>query len=393
MCIAIVSPKGTTITSQSFRNCWDNNYNGAGFMYNDDDNKIHVVKEMDKFDRIYNKYKRLRKKFPNATFLVHFRISTHGVINKENCHPFKVNKTLGFIHNGIIHHVQKNKDYSDTNMFNRDILKNMPGISVEMLNSPAMQELIGNYIGYSKLAFMDNLGKFSIINEHKGNWGDDGIWYSNDSYKRVKTTVDYGGKTMTKNELRKLQGGSPTGSSNNVGYHKHRDDDPLEGSTYPETVGNNSLNSKVGKQVKYADDYLVSDGKRTCSCCETQTEVCELMSSWGECLECVPADEASSICAAAINDGAVLDYVDNDDILDDELFDENIEIPFPTNEDDTEDEIVECEGCLNITFKSQLTNIPQWDVKVCDCCLRDLSSQGLVEISAKKQAELDMFEH
>jgi hypothetical protein len=43
-------------------------------------------------------------------------------------------------------------------------------------------DLIEGRIGYSKLVFLDRHGNHKIMNEHKGTW-DDGVWYSNDSYK------------------------------------------------------------------------------------------------------------------------------------------------------------------------------------------------------------------
>jgi hypothetical protein len=49
------------------------------------------------------------------------------------------------------------------------------------------RELIKNFIGYSKLIFMDRKGRSSIINSDKGVW-DGGVWYSNTSYQ-IKQTV------------------------------------------------------------------------------------------------------------------------------------------------------------------------------------------------------------
>ena len=115
MCIAILSPKGTQITAQQFRNSWDNNFHGGGFMYNDDQNKLHVVKEMKNCEKLYKKYVAANKKYPNATFVIHFRISNRGVISRENCHPFKVSNQLGFVHNGTITAMGTDERYSDTN--------------------------------------------------------------------------------------------------------------------------------------------------------------------------------------------------------------------------------------------------------------------------------------
>jgi hypothetical protein len=50
------------------------------------------------------------------------------------------------------------------------------------LFEPAIKHLIEERIGYSKLIFLDRHGKHEIFNEDKGLW-DEGIWYSNSSYK------------------------------------------------------------------------------------------------------------------------------------------------------------------------------------------------------------------
>ena len=45
-----------------------------------------------------------------------------------------------------------------------------------------VKDLIESRIGYSKLIFLDRHGNHNILNESKGVW-DDGVWYSNTSYK------------------------------------------------------------------------------------------------------------------------------------------------------------------------------------------------------------------
>jgi hypothetical protein len=50
---------------------------------------------------------------------------------------------------------------------------------------------ISEYIGYSKLIFLDVDDKYTIINEEMGKWTD-GNWYSNDSYKQYNDYKYYG---------------------------------------------------------------------------------------------------------------------------------------------------------------------------------------------------------
>ena len=61
-------------------------------------NNYIVKKGYFTFKEFYKEY----KPHGDKQVLIHFRIKTHGPIDKNNCHPFLVNNSLGFIHNGII---------------------------------------------------------------------------------------------------------------------------------------------------------------------------------------------------------------------------------------------------------------------------------------------------
>ncbi len=49
MCIAILNTKQTTLKKQLLRNCWENNGDGAGILYINNDNKLEFFKEMNNF--------------------------------------------------------------------------------------------------------------------------------------------------------------------------------------------------------------------------------------------------------------------------------------------------------------------------------------------------------
>jgi hypothetical protein len=124
--------------------------------------------------------------------LIHFRIKTHGVVDATNCHPFMITNNFAFIHNGTISG-HGTPQLSDTYMFNEDILKPMVAQhGIKMLWQPYTKALIEEYIGWSKLIFLDSKGNFNIYNEAKGEWSD-GVWYSNASYKPKVTHKSYGG--------------------------------------------------------------------------------------------------------------------------------------------------------------------------------------------------------
>ena len=177
MCIAIYKPEGKILSQATLTECYDSNPDGAGFMYAEN-KKLHIEKGFFSFQSFYDAF----KKHENKQTVLHFRIKTHGKIDTTNCHPFAVNNAIGFVHNGIISGFG-DANHSDTIGFNQSILQ--PLVSkwgnLALFQDPII-DLIEGRIGYSKLVFLDRHGNHKIMNEHKGSW-DDGVWYSNDSYK------------------------------------------------------------------------------------------------------------------------------------------------------------------------------------------------------------------
>ncbi|MBK8945352.1 MAG: class II glutamine amidotransferase [Ignavibacteriae bacterium] len=178
MCIIILNTK-EHLTKELLNECWQTNSDGAGIMYAID-GKINIFKELKNFNTFYEYYSTLRKEFKKTKIALHFRIATSGNIDLYNIHPFYVNENLAFMHNGIINILlQKKSKISDTIAFNQKILKQLPQ---NFLNNHALVELISRYAERSKLLFMNNHGKYWIINEHLGHWDKKGNWYSNYNY-------------------------------------------------------------------------------------------------------------------------------------------------------------------------------------------------------------------
>lgn len=178
MCIAIYKPEDKIISKATLQECYSSNPDGAGFMFAED-KQLHIEKGFFSFDSFYDAYKAHEEK----KVVIHFRIKTHGEINKTNCHPFAVNNSLAFVHNGIINGLDGDKTLSDTIHFNEQILQPLVNKwgNLALFQDP-MINLIESRIGYSKLIFLDRHGNHKIMNEQKGEW-DNGIWYSNNSYK------------------------------------------------------------------------------------------------------------------------------------------------------------------------------------------------------------------
>lgn len=228
MCIAILNQKGT-LSKKTLAECWLNNADGAGLAYFDGA-KIVIEKEMKSFKCFYDTYYQKRNEHPDKDFLIHFRIATHGKINETNCHPFKINKTSAFIHNGIISRLSTKGEFSDTYQFNEMIIKKLP---VNWMKSKTVIELVEGYIGYSKLVFL--FGNSSLIlNERLGKW-DKGNWFSNNSYKPVEPIV-YKNPTV-----------QPSGKYSNAG---------------------NDLWDAALKEYDSYKDRKKADAKQYCECCD-----------------------------------------------------------------------------------------------------------------------------
>lgn len=222
MCIAILNEAKKTIDFATLQTCWNNNRDGAGMLWTEN-GVLFSHKEMGNFNKFYDKYLSIREKNEDTKIVLHFRISTHGKVNKTNCHPFKVNNELGFVHNGIISGIPYSNDYSDTYMFNKHILQNMPS---DFLNHKGILTLIEEFISYSKLVFLNANNEYTIIGEDKGVW-DDGNWFSNSTYKDYGY-YDVGGKKVYK------------------GKTDIFDDEPVRYGNYGQSWGSNSHKSFKG---------------------------------------------------------------------------------------------------------------------------------------------------
>lgn len=226
MCIAIYKPQDKKISYETLQQCFKSNPDGAGFMYADG-KQLQMQKGFFTFEDFWKAYKKHEKK----QAVIHFRIKTHGSINEENCHPFLINNSIGFVHNGVISGFGI-EDKSDTNHFNEDILKPLVSKWGNLsLFQPAIKSLIESRIGYSKLIFLDRHGNYDIFNEEKGVWDND-VWYSNTSYKPyVAPPVP---KTQT----------------------------PLYYGSYYPTQKKASSYLKIGDMVKLTRDYFCWDTKQ-----------------------------------------------------------------------------------------------------------------------------------
>lgn len=181
MCLLILAKGGSTPSKKSLRRAGKSNPDGFGFAIVGN-NKINTYKSMDLEETIGNFYD-MRDRFPKGNAIFHLRITTHGVTNVENCHPFQINDDLVMGHNGMLP-IKEENGKSDTNLFATEWLPEFD--MADLLDTDAGVAELSKFASGSKLAFLNTgsqLAKpFYIINEHLGHWKD-GVWYSNSSYK------------------------------------------------------------------------------------------------------------------------------------------------------------------------------------------------------------------
>ena len=181
MCIIAYKPKGISVARHVLETCFVNNPDGAGFMF-PCEGKLLIRKGYFEFGHFLTAWDKCRKIHGDGLPVVfHFRIATAGEIDKTNCHPHRVARDLGFVHNGILScvTVPKDSDVSDTIIYRDRYLGNL---SSKNLHNDKLLDMIGQHIGAgNKFVFMSGEGKVAICNEKQGVWKD-GLWFSNYSF-------------------------------------------------------------------------------------------------------------------------------------------------------------------------------------------------------------------
>ena len=221
MCIILYKPSGVKLPNkQVLETCFTNNSDGAGFMYSHK-GQVHIRKGFMDFKSFSENLKSTLKQIDEVKtpMVLHFRITTQGGVNQACTHPFPLSKNMddlrllnyttniGIAHNGIItltsegyssykSVADKVIDYSDTMKFITDYLSLIIK-SPKYYKDDDTLELIERLVG-SKLAILDGNGHCELI----GNFvKDNGIYYSNESYKpRTYKPVTYSYSTKKKNK-------------------------------------------------------------------------------------------------------------------------------------------------------------------------------------------------
>lgn len=187
MCVIVIKKAGIKIPD-TLKTCWDNNPDGAGFMWADG-KKVHIQKGFMKYKHFNKAIKNLKIDTTAVPMVFHFRITTHGGTSQGNTHPFPISDNIkdlkklknavdvGVCHNGIISGYGQ-KTISDTMDYIKRQLVPIQKLQKNFYNNPLIMDIIDKAID-SKMVFLDYKGNIKTI----GNFiTDDKIIYSNDSY-------------------------------------------------------------------------------------------------------------------------------------------------------------------------------------------------------------------
>lgn len=178
MCLLIAKPLDVSIEKRCLRNGFRENPHGAGFVYAKN-GKLILKKGFNSFSSFWKEY-RLVMKYPA---IIHFRFASVGPKIPDNCHPFFIDENLAFAHNGTLRSIKTEGDLSDTRQFGKDVLSVLREQDADFLHQMHFRWLLEEAIGASKMAFIDNTGEITILNEHRGEKYK-GAWYSNKDYSK-----------------------------------------------------------------------------------------------------------------------------------------------------------------------------------------------------------------
>ena len=187
MCLLVVASPNSTPRKKDLECASCNNPHGFGYAVITP-NGIVTGRGMSS-KKVIKQFLEVRKEFPSSYAMFHARYATHGVKNEDNCHPFKVKGSYDtyLAHNGILDiNIQAGDRRSDTRIFAEDTLPAMGGVTA--LDDDNVWAMVSKWSLGSKIAIftLDPNAKDTcyIVNESAGFWDNEGMWWSNSTYKQ-----------------------------------------------------------------------------------------------------------------------------------------------------------------------------------------------------------------
>ena len=195
MCIIVVKPKNIPMPSMdTLRICFDNNHDGAGYMYATG-KTVEVRKGFMDWLSFQDAIE-AEGDMTERAVVMHFRIATHGKVQPGCCHPFPVtddmerlretscHDSLCVAHNGIISGMETSDTVSDTMAYVASVMTPLRRMAPSMLFSEDALSIIDATLG-SKMALLDASGELVTVGSFHEN---EGVLYSNSTYTRSITS-------------------------------------------------------------------------------------------------------------------------------------------------------------------------------------------------------------
>ena len=182
MCVIVYGHKDTLSKKLDMRKMLEcmavSNPDGVGILLKNG-SKIDVLKDVDPWALIDSKD--VIKDIKNSdTFVIHFRLATHGTVSLSNVHPFQIGEDSYLVHNGCLSYLGDDHQ-SDTYQL-ADILKELSPVSRYRLLNTLVQSGNGKFLTVSP----DSLVTYGQFEKYLGVYVSNLYWLPRKKYP-VKT--------------------------------------------------------------------------------------------------------------------------------------------------------------------------------------------------------------
>jgi hypothetical protein len=184
------------------------------------DGVLTIVKGLMTLEQFFHEWDNVPE---NVVVAAHFRIRSHGEKNAAMTHPFSIGDDgkLALMHNGVLSGTAAThtSPKSDTCHFVEDTLNHLPQ---GWETYSAIIDLLAHRIGCgNKMVILRNDGDYTILNKSAGTY-EDGVWYSNFSFRPVVVTPARQGTFWDKHDYVPKSGGRV---ASKYGYSYDPDED------------------------------------------------------------------------------------------------------------------------------------------------------------------------
>ena len=190
MCLIIHQPRGLTLPRRTLESAAKRNADGFGLM-TAASGALRIFRTLDPEEALALYYAH----GAGRECVLHWRLTTHGRTDLENCHPFTPAPGVAVAHNGVLDVGTPHTGMSDTWHFVRYVLAPMLAADPQALKDPDTVAVLEGLTRGSRLAAMHADGTVTILHRRSG-VEHQGAWYSNvygwDAPAHLSTTARYG---------------------------------------------------------------------------------------------------------------------------------------------------------------------------------------------------------